>query len=104
MSVVNFLLSGGDLPKIYYTHGEVIEIKFFGHSVFWLLTSVFFQLSFFAQLGFNYVKTEYWSIITYGFCLVSMYPMLVYNLIDCLPGGPLDVFMVCLSTKILGFL
>ena len=33
------------------THGEAIVIGFFGHSVFYLLNSVFFQLNFFAQLG-----------------------------------------------------
>jgi len=37
--------------ELYLFHGEVIEIGFFGYSVFCLLNSVFFQLSFFAQLG-----------------------------------------------------
>ncbi len=35
------------------THGEFIDIGFFGHSVFCLLNPVFFQLSFFAQLGLH---------------------------------------------------
>ena len=33
------------VPELCLTHGEVIAIGFFGHSVFCLLNSVFFQLS-----------------------------------------------------------
>ncbi len=56
LSVVRcqFWVEGLRAAELCLTHGEVIDIGFFGHSVFCLLNSVFFQLSFLAQLGFYF--------------------------------------------------